>query len=286
MVKGSHRRVLLAAAVVAVVFTGAALAGNSASFSDPAGDGNPAPDLTGLTVSNDDAGMVTIKVSLANRATLSAADEVTVGIDSDQNPDTGGVFYGAEFELTLEGNSAKFLREAPDGYYDEAPSPSSFQASSGGGVVTFTFKAAEVGVSSGFYVYGLGFAAGRVDTAPDIRTFNYQMISGELPPVLGPDRRAPLDEAIKSKGVHGKVAQLLYFSADGRGETSDTIRVYRGSRLLKRIVTRLEDTNPFFSYAVPWRVPRTVRGKLRFCVSSVDRAGNRGKQSCAALTIS
>jgi hypothetical protein len=36
---------------------------------------------------------------------------------------------------------------------------------------------------------------------------------------------------------------------------------------------------------VTWRVPKTVRGKLRFCVSSIDRARNRGKESCAALTI-
>ncbi len=61
--------------------------------------------------------------------------------------------------------------------------------------------------------------------------------------------------------------------------------VYRGRKVLKRISYRLEDTSPFLSYFARWSVPKKVRGKLRFCVSSTDRAGNKGKASCAALTI-
>jgi hypothetical protein len=36
-------------------------------------------------------------------------------------------------------------------------------------------------------------------------------------------------------------------------------------------------------YFVRWRSP--LRGKLRFCVVSIDPTGNRSKQSCAPLTI-
>ncbi len=281
---GSAGRVA-AVVVGAVVFAGAALAANSGSFGDPAGDANPAPDITGVAISSDDAGTVTIKVSLANRAALASDDEVTVGIDADQNPDSGGVFYGADAELSLFGNTPTFLLPGSDGYYHEASKPVSFQAAFAEGVATFSFKASELGISSGFNVYVVGYANGAVDTAPDIRTSNYQLVAGTAPPALGPDRRAPLDEATKSKGVHGKVVRLFYYVADGRGETADTIRVLRGTKVLKRIVTRLEDSNPFFIYEVRWRVPRQVRGKLRFCVGSVDRAGNRSRQSCAALTI-
>jgi hypothetical protein len=32
-------------------------------------------------------------------------------------------------------------------------------------------------------------------------------------------------------------------------------------------------------------VPKKTKGKLRFCVSSTDRAGNKSNNSCAALTI-
>jgi hypothetical protein len=284
--EGSVGRALAVVAASAALLAGAALAANSDSFGDPTGDAGGAPDVTGLTISNDDAGTVTIKVSVANRSSLATDDEVSVGIDADQNPDSGGVFYGADFELTLLGAAPALLLPGADGYYHEAPRPASLQASSADGIVTFSFKASELGlVSSGFQIYALGFVAGEVDTAPDIRTFNYQLIRGASPPPLKADRRAPLDEALKATGVHGKVVRLEYFVADGRAETSDTIRVLRRGRVIKRIVTRLEDTNPFISYQVRWRVPKTVRGKLRFCVSSVDRAGNRGKASCAPLTI-
>jgi hypothetical protein len=283
--KGSARRVPAAVVAAAVVFSATALAANSGSFADPAGDADPAPDLTGVAISSDDAGIVTIKVSIANRTALGADDEVTVGIDADQNPDSGGVFYGADAELSFFGNAPTFLLPGPDGYYHEASKPVSFQAGFADGVATFSFKASELGISSGFNVYAVGYAKGAVDTAPDIRTSNYQLVSGTAPPPLGPDRRAPLDEATKAKGVHGKVVRLYYYVADGRGVASDTVRVLRGTKLLKRIVTRLEDTNPFFIYQVSWRVPKNVRGKLRFCVRSVDRAGNRGRESCAPLTI-
>jgi hypothetical protein len=283
--KGSAWQAPAAACVLAAVLAGTALAANSGSFSDSAGDGNPAPDVTGVAIANDDSGTVTIKVTLANRSTLSANDSVDVGIDADQNPDTGSVFYGTEFELDLDGSTPRFLRASADGFFQQAAAPASLQASSSGGVVTFSFKTADLGITSGFAVYALGFSQGAVDTAPDIRTFNYQLVAGTAPPALAADTRAPLDEAVKMKGVHGKTMHLLYFAADGRGETTDTVVVYRGSRVMKRIVTRLEDTNPFFPYWVPWRVPGKLRGKLRFCVRSADRAGNKSNQSCASLTI-
>ncbi len=287
-VKGSTRVLILAAGTSALALVGAAVAANSGSFLDVTGDARPAPDIARVSVANDDAGTVTIRVEVSDRPALGADDEVTVGIDADQNPDTGSVLYGADFGLDLVGSTAAFLRPGPSGLLDEAPAPASFQASYAAGVATFTFKATEVGMSStsGFAVYALGFARGGIDTAPDMRTVNYQMVAGTPIPALPPDRRAPVDEAVRSTGVRGKVARLMYFAADGRGQTSDTIRVLRGKRQLRRIVTPLEDTNPFFRYSVRWRIPRTVpRGKLRFCVSSIDAAGNKSNVSCAQLTI-
>jgi hypothetical protein len=273
---------------LALGIVGTAAAANSGSFLDEVGDARPAPDIRRVAVASDDAGVVTIRVEIADRATLAAEDNVTVGIDADQNPDTGSVLYGADFALDLVGSNAAFLRPSPDGFLAEAAAPQSFQASFAGGVATFAFKATEVGMSptSGFGVFAWGFATGAIDNAPDMRAVNYQMVPGTPPAVPPADRRAPVDEAIRSTGARGRVARLLYFAADGRGETSDTIRVLRGKRQLRRIVTPLEDTNPFFRYSVGWRVPRTIRrGTLRFCVSSVDGAGNRGNVSCAPLTI-
>ena len=271
--------------VVALVLAGAAFAANTGSFADAAGDAGTAPDVTGVAISSDDAGMVTISVTLGNRTSFGAGDGVGVGVDADQNPDTGTVFYGAEYEFDLEGTTAKFFRAAASGFYEEAPLPPSFKASFSGGVVTMTFKPSEIGSATGFNVYAVGFDNATLDSAPDIRAVNYQLVTGAPTPVLAPDRRAPVDEAIKSIGTHGKVSSLYYFASDGRAETADAIVIYKGKKVLKRINYLLEDTNPFLPYVARWKVPKKTKGKLRFCVTSMDRAGNKSNTSCAAFTV-
>jgi len=283
--KGSVWRALGVACVGAVSFAGVAFAANSGSFFDPSADAATAPDVTGIAISNDDAGIVTIKVTLSNRQTLAADDEVAVGLDTDQSPDTGAVFYGAEYEFDLDGSVPSVWVARPDGFYTEAPLPASFRAGFSGGVVTFSFKAADLGVSSGFNLYALGLDRNWLDAAPDIRTVNYQLVTGTTAPALTPDRRAPVDQALKSTGVHGKTAHLDYRALDGRGETAEAIVVYKGRKVLKRINFPLADTSPFLVYFARWTVPKKMRGKLRFCVASTDRAGNKSVTSCAALTV-
>jgi hypothetical protein len=283
--KGSVWRASAIGAVAAAVLAGVAMAANTNSFLDAGADSGTAPDITGVAITSDDTGVVTVKVTLANRQLAAANDDFAIGIDADQNPDTGSVFYGAEYELDLDRGTMIVLRDAPDGYYTQAIAPASLHIVFAGGTVTFSFKATELGITSGFNLYTIGFDRKNIDTAPDIRTVNYQLATATTAPLLGRDTRAPRTEALKSTGVHGKVARLDYYAADGRGETSETIVVYKGKRVLKRINYLLEDTSPFLSYFGRWSVPKQTRGKLRFCVTSTDRAGNKSKATCAALTI-
>src|SRR5262249_20861095 len=178
-----------------------------------------------------------------------------------------------------------FYRATPEGLLEQAPAPASFHASFGGGVATLTFQPSELGVTSGFNLYGVGFNSSSIDFAPDIRVVNYQLSSTTTPPALQADHRAPLDQAVKSAGVHGKIAHLLYLAADGRAETADTVVVYRGRKVVKQFSFPLQDTNPFVEYSARWKVPKKTKGKFRFCVSSTDRAGNKSNTSCASLTI-
>jgi hypothetical protein len=283
--QGSLWRTVAVAGVLAVVSAGVAFAANTGSFLDPGADSNSAPDITAVAITNDDASVVTVKLTLANRQLPAEKDDFAVGIDADQNPDTGSVFYGAEYELDLNGGVIEAWRDSPDGFYTQAIAPPSLHIVFAGGAVTFSFKASELGITSGFNLYTLGFDRQNIDTAPDMRTVNYQLVGGTPAPPLGHDARAPLTEALKSTGVHGKVARLGYYAADGRGETADSIVVYKGRRVLKRISYLIEDTSPFLSYSARWSVPKKMRGKLRFCVTSTDRAGNKSKASCAALTV-
>jgi hypothetical protein len=284
--KGSVWRVPVIACAGALACAGAALAANGGSFFDPAGDtAATSPDITAVAISSDDAGIVTVKLTVGNRQALSAADGIDIGLDADQNADTGSVFYGAEYELDFDRNVPSVLRARPDGFYDDTLAPASFHAAFAAGVMTFSFKASDFGVTSGFNLYAISFDNDSGDAAPDIRTVNYQLVGGTPQPAATPDRRAPIVEALRSTGIHGKIARLGYFAADGRGETADSLIVYRGRKVLKRINIKLADTIPFWSYTAGWIVPKKVRGKLRFCVSSKDRAGNKSNVSCAALTI-
>jgi hypothetical protein len=276
---------LLAACVLAVVSAGVAFAANTGGFADASADSNSAPDVSGVAISNDDAGIVTVKVTLANRQALAATDDVAVGLDVDQNPDTGSVFYGAEYELDLDRGTIEVWRDSPDGFYSRGIAPASLQVTFAAGTVTFSFKASDFGIGTGLNLYAVGADASSLDAAPDIRTFNYQLTAGASAPLLGRDGRAPLTAARKSAGVHGKVVRLDYFAADGRGETADAIVVYRGKKVLKRFNFPIADTSPWLVYYAQWKVPKKTRGKLRFCVTSTDRAGNKSKANCAALTI-
>lgn len=284
---GTRRGLAAILGLCVASIAGTALAANFGSFSDPRGDVLLAPDLTGVAISSDDAGMITVKINVGNGAAEVANGDVDVLVDVDQNPDTGSLYYGTEFALSLEKLVPRYFGIDTAGEFVEAAAPASFQASFSGDVATFVFKASEVGIgpTSGFNVAGLGASDVSVDGAPDIRTINYQLVAGTPAPVPGPDMRAPVDFAEKSSGTHGRKVDLWYFVADGRAETADTIRVYRGKKVLKTIRIAFDDTNPFLPYVATWRVPKKVRGKLRFCVSSVDRAGNKSNVSCAALTI-
>jgi hypothetical protein len=284
---GTRRGLVAILGFCAVTIAGTALAANFGSFSDPKGDVFFGPDLTGISISNDDAGTFTVRVNVGNGAAQVASGALDVLLDVDQNPDTGSIYYGTEFAVGFDNLVPKFYGVDTAGEFVEAAAPGSFQASFAGDVATFVFKAADVGIgpTSGFNVVGLGSRDGWVDTAPDIRTINYQLVAGTPALVPGPDTRSPVDLAEKSSGTHGKKVDLWYFVADGRAETADTVRVYRGKKVLKTIRVPFDDTSPFLGYAATWRVPKKVRGNLRFCVSSVDRAGNKSNVSCAPLTI-
>jgi hypothetical protein len=283
--KGSLSRALATAGVLSLIFAGVALAANTGGFADPTADAGSAADISAVAISNDDAGVVTVKLTLTNRGQLNANDDLAVGLDADQNPDTGSVFYGAEYELDLDRGAVVVWRDDPNGFYTQSIVPASLHIVFSAGTATFSFKASDFGITSGFNLYALTADASSLDTAPDIRMVNYQLVGGAPAPVLGRDTRAPLTQAVKSSGTHGKIVSLEYFAGDGRGETSDAIVVYRGKKVVKRFNFPIADTSPFLIYSARWKVSKKTKGKFRFCVTSRDRAGNKSKTSCAIATI-
>jgi hypothetical protein len=214
-----------------------------------------------------------------------------IALDLDQNPDTGSAYYGTEVEVAMEssgnGREAEAVLRRSDGWdFRGIKPPDGWGWGWGPREVDFFLDRSYLGLapSAGFNVV-VAAEGSRPDTAPNIRTFNYQAVAGTAPPALGPDTRAPHVAAYPAEAVRGKVARLTYATLDGRGKTADTIRIYRGNHLLKTIRLPLRDSNPFDVSAVTWRVPRGVRGHLRFSVRSADAARNRSNLSWARLAV-
>lgn len=75
-----------------------AAAANSVTFTDSSGEDPAGPDITTVTVSNTDAGVVSFRVNVPNRPTLGQDMIFEVWVDSDNNvatgsPDLGGADY-------------------------------------------------------------------------------------------------------------------------------------------------------------------------------------------------
>ena len=292
-------RGFIACAVVGLVLVGVAGADSQTSFVDPAGDAGSSVDITGVRVSSlwdgGSDGDVGLEVTVTPNRFWCGGDggdlPLLIAIDTDQNPDTGSAFYGTEVELACRRHRCPMASPssaAPDGWdFKAAPFPDGGMGWECGPTIGGYFiDTAALGITptSGFNVVAATVSP-HTDTAPDIGTFNYQPVAGTLPPKLGPDTRAPHVVTYPAQAVHGKLVTLTYQTLDGRGKTADTIRIYRGKRLLKTIRRPLRDSNPFQLSHVAWRVPRTLRGRLRFSVRSADAAGNKSNLRWASLSI-
>jgi len=125
--------VLLAALTVApAVAVGALTSGaaNSATFQDATGEDPEAPDITTVSVSNDDTGLVTFRIGISNRPSLTP--DMLFLLFLDTVPDAGDPdSLGADYALQLVvGNASLFKWDGTD--FTGAPSQSS---------VSFTYEA-------------------------------------------------------------------------------------------------------------------------------------------------
>ena len=99
------------------------------------------------------------------------------------------------------------------------------------------------------------------------------------------DTVAPVVQALVSTGTVGGTTSLHYTVSDNSGKTWEELAVYRGS-IVGRWKTTLGPALKGHVYAYKLTgTPASMKGKLTFCVTSHDAAGNKSKESCAALTI-
>jgi hypothetical protein len=297
-----------AAAAALIPAGGKAPAANSTSFSDPAGDViGDAPDIGGVTVSNDDAGTITVRIAFPNRSALRTSrtnpnerDFVGIYLDTDRNPQTGCV--GADFTV---GAGPRF--DAPSliaavvfacsgsTLRQRGPADASYALATR--TLEVRFGRSLIGFPPGFDLNILATSniagAAAVDSAPNSGVvWSYSIVAP--PPAATTatttrpkprDTSPPEVHALASSGRRGSVARLRYTVYDLEGQTREEVRVLRGAQTLRVLKRSFSDTRGSRVYSVSWRIPRSAPAALRFCVRAWDEAGNRSRSSCARLAV-
>ena len=106
------------------------------------------------------------------------------------------------------------------------------------------------------------------------------------PPPLVPaaDKTSPAVQVYAARARHGAIVRLRYRVHDDKGQTTETISVYRRTRVLRQLTRPLRPTDNAVVYWISWRAPR-LRGSYRFCVRATDGAGNRSALACASVSV-
>jgi hypothetical protein len=284
-----------------------AIAANSVTFTDAAGDNfGGSPDLTTVRASNDDNGVVRFDVVLPNRTDLGDLDFVVGYLDTDRNAATGCTLpsttgqplIGIERSFIYRGKTEPELDSDPLVFQwvgCDAQDPGPLRMEPVGGftpatsTLTIRFHSADIGDPAGFRFVVIAqtdpIPEGRLDFAPNQGTWSYDIRVTPQKPRPPRDRTAPRVRTLASTGTAGAVARLRYSVFDDSQKTRETIRVSRGGRVLGVTKTTLGPRSVTKIYARPWRIPDGVSGRLRFCVTAWDAAGNRSAPSCSPLVI-
>jgi hypothetical protein len=121
---------------------------NSQTYEDTTGEDPEAPDLTTITVSNDDRGLITLRIGVANRPSLTPDMLFLVFLDTVPNagdPES----LGADYALQLQPGSAALFRWSGSDFV-AAPSQASVSFTYEPGGPTIRVGAADLGNAKSF----------------------------------------------------------------------------------------------------------------------------------------
>jgi hypothetical protein len=283
-------RVALAAVVLALVAAGGASAhverssANSMSFTDPVGDSGAKPDISGGTVSNDDAGKLTFTVGFANRPALISGDFIEIFIDADNAAWTGNDGFEYIVQYSFDSTPATSELQHWDGTQYVTVTTAAVDGSYVGGTLTLSlsFRALDDTAKLRFFVYA-DSSANEADTdfddAPHDSVFSYQVKipllfdAFKAPAKVKAGKGATAALAVTTDDeVHGLVtcrATIAGKSVRGQGS-------WVGVLLVPRPSSTGETASPFAYKGVAfctWNVPKTAKGKLLKGTMRAQKAG-------------
>lgn len=255
--------------VIAVLAAGLAATGgqarvadhNPVKATDPTGDSNGAPDITGVTVANDLSGRILFVVEVANRSDFVARDEVLIFIDSDRSAATGSPERGGgiDYRFRIDAASSDFERWNGTGF--EAAPRTTVRIAWVNGYVASVDRS-ELGVRSSFAFFvrtrmqeGPG---NQFDDAPTDSLFAY---------TLGPPHieaiRPSFSPAARRAGSTFRVVsvQLRFETAESASAAAFTCRATLGGKLIRGTGRG----------SCTFKLPKTAKGK-RFVLTMTARA--------------
>jgi hypothetical protein len=246
-------------------------AANSVTFTDSTGEDVLAPDITTITVSNDDQGMITWKINTPNKAALAGDMLFLMFIDADANSGTGddGFDYALELDGPLTGSAGVALFRWNGTDYTATGVPQSSLTFSYANGPTIKLNRADLGGTArfGFWTIAVsGIVASPTgepdftnihrDFAPEVGTYSYDV--KVTPPKL----------VVKSFGMRpltpraGRPASVFvtYARSDGAAPTAPTVtcRATLGGRALPPSGSSVTASRA----TCIWAVPKTAKGKL------------------------
>jgi hypothetical protein len=143
------------------------VAANSTSYQDSSGENPAAPDITTLTVSNTDAGLIQFRIAIPNRAQLTQDMLLLLFVDTDANATTGDPeSLGADYVIQVFGGEAALFRWDGTDFTRRAGDPPatslifSYQAG-----LTITMSAAELGNTTKFGFAVIAISGVAIDPA-------------------------------------------------------------------------------------------------------------------------
>jgi hypothetical protein len=251
-----------------------AVSANSTSYQDSSGENPAAPDITTITVSNTDAGLISFKIAIPNRAQLGQDMLVLLFVDSDANAQTGDPeSLGADYVIQIFGGEAALFRWDGGDFTRRAGDPPAtsliFSYANG---VTVTMSAAELGNTKkfGFAVIAISgvaidpttgdvdFTNAVADVAPASGSGLYQYEVKITPPTL-------VVKSLKSTPKNptaGRSFTLRLVAA--RSDTGAVVQNGRvtcvgriGNARLTAQVQRVQGG----AATCTWNIPLTARGK-------------------------
>jgi hypothetical protein len=165
----------------------AAPAANSTTYQDSSGENAAAPDITTLTTSNTDAGMLSFRVNVPNRPTFASDMLIVLFVDADNNASTGDpdpLGQGVDYVIEVFGGEAALFRWDGTNFTRRAGDPpaTSLIFSYQGGI-TINISAAELGNTRALKFSVIVFSGITID--PTTNDLDFTNSVGDIAPAAG-----------------------------------------------------------------------------------------------------